>query len=92
MNTTSHDFVTVDMRGFQAAHVDRDEVMGSGVHEPTDGNQKEASEALVKLAARRLSLHSPTHSVLARIEVNRPMISFAESSVGRLRRGRRLSL
>ena len=35
----------------------------------------EASEALVKLAARRLSLHSPMHSVLARIEVTGPMIS-----------------
>jgi hypothetical protein len=42
--------------------------MGVGVHEPTDGNKREASEALVKLAAGRLSLHSPTHSVLARIE------------------------
>ena len=29
----------------------------------------EGREALVKLAAGRLSLHSPTHSVLARIEV-----------------------
>ena len=28
----------------------------------------EEREALVKLAAGRLSLHSPTHSVLARIE------------------------
>jgi hypothetical protein len=57
---------TRHQRGLQAAHVDRDKVMGSGVHEPTDGNKREASEALLKLAAGRLSLHSPTHSVLAR--------------------------
>lgn len=40
----------------------------------------EESEALVKLAAGRQSLHSPTHSVSARIEVTGPMISTEESS------------
>ena len=58
-NTDSLRFRTRHQRGFQAAHIDRDEVMGGGVHGPTDGNKREASEALVKLAAGRLSLHSP---------------------------------
>ncbi|MGE3854737.1 MAG: hypothetical protein AB7K09_23600, partial [Planctomycetota bacterium] len=35
----------------------------------------EGREALVKLAASRLSLHSPTHSVLARIEALQPLDS-----------------
>jgi hypothetical protein len=69
---------TRDQRGLQAAHIDRDEVMGVGVHEPTDGNKREASEALLKLAAGRPSLHSPMHSVSAQIEVAGPMISGKE--------------
>ena len=74
-NTDSLDLRTRHQRGLQAAHVDRDEVMRVGVHEPTDGNKREGSEALVKLAAGRLSLHSPTHSVLARIEDVEPLDS-----------------
>jgi len=31
-------------RGLQATHVDRDEVMGSGVHEPTNGGARSACE------------------------------------------------
>jgi hypothetical protein len=42
--------------------------------------RKEGSEAFVKLAAGRLSLHSPMHSVWASIEVTGPMISSRESS------------
>ncbi len=41
-------------------------------------------EACLTTAPPRLSLHSPTHSVLARFEVNRPMIPFSESSVCRV--------
>ena len=62
-NADSFRLRTRHQRGLQAAHIDRDEVMGVGVHEPTDGTKREGSEALVKLAASRLSLHSPTHSV-----------------------------
>jgi hypothetical protein len=60
-------------RGFQAAHLDRDEVMGRGVHEPTAGQPREGCEALVNLAAGRLSLHSPMHEVWARIDAFEPL-------------------
>jgi hypothetical protein len=49
--------------------------MGCSVHEPTDWKKREEREALVKLAADRLSLHSPMHSVLARIEACKPLDS-----------------
>jgi hypothetical protein len=74
-NTDSLRPRTRHQRGFQAAHIDRDEVMGVGIHETTDGHKQEASEALVKLAAGRLSLHSPPHSVLARIKGVEPLDS-----------------
>ena len=79
-NTDSLRLRTRDQHGLQAAHIGRDEVMGVGVDEPTNRNEREASEALVKLAAGRLSLHSPTHSYSSRIEATRPTISGQKSS------------
>ena len=47
-------------RGLQAAHADRDEAVGRGVHEPTEGNQKKASEAVVNSGPALGAARQPT--------------------------------